>query len=1117
MKCFTARLSLLLFLCTTYTNISFGQCEVLTSASSYEIYCGESVDLSAFGQSTGTVVLSEDFNSGGFGAGWSSTPGATNFTNPCSATGVDGTTHAWMDDNTTVPRTLESATYDLTAATAGVTICFDLLFASQGGAAPCEGPDEPDEGVYLEYSIDGGATWVTIHYFDPNGGNDPQLTNWNNWCFQIPVAAITTNTMFRWHQTADSGADYDHWGIDNVEIYQNDVNAELEWLHDGYSYGVGNSGGVNPNSVSPTTTTTYTAQLTTGSGDVCTEDVTIIVLDPNFDVNLTANPNPICDGDCAQINGNADVIYDPGGPITYENNEFDLIIGTPAVPFLNPIGDVSSDMNINVTGINQPNVTNGLITSVCINEYYLTSITGSIDLSNLEIILECPDGTSITLANIGDLNGTLISNMCFELGGPPVSSGASPYNGTFAPAESWANLNGCSSNGVWNLTIQGEHTDLDIPGGGLSGWLINFDNPPDIQTPTYSWTPTTDLSDPTIYNPEACPTTTTTYTLEVGNGVPGCATHSEDITITVDPCTGCTPPVLNLDPITVCAPNNADLNDAINASSDPATTTTFYNSQTDAQNATNPIGNMVGASGAYWVRAEDPADPTCFLEYQINVTVITVSYSVNIVDENCGGVDGEIDLTASGGDAPYTYSIDNGTTTQATALFTGLTTGTYDIVVVDDNGCEATGTEVVNSIGGPSIDAVAIQDPTCAGDCDGEISLTVSGGTSPYVYQWADNLGNPIGGNNATITGLCAGDYGVAVTDAAGICFSTETATLTDPALEDPSFTLTNFCEGAPNNANITGDAGGTFTFNPVPTDGATIDGATGEISNGVNGATYTVEYTTGGACPETSTETVTVTGFTFNSNTVDENCGNADGEIELTPNGGVAPYTYSIDNGATTQASEIFTGLDAGVYDIVIIDDNGCESNGQVSVANVGGPSINQLIVQDPSCDGACDGEITVVTSGGTPPYSYDWFDNAGNPIGTGTDVITGLCAGDYSVEVNDASGAGLCPVSSNITLTDPPIEDASFTLGDFCEGAVNNANGIANSGGVFTFNPVPTDGATIDPTTGEISNGVGGTTYSVEYETPGACPETSIESVDVLPGPIFNLSHNDPTCGNV
>lgn len=1099
------------------------QCEATATASEYEIYCGESVDLTAFGQSSGTVVLSEDFNSGGFGTGWGSTPGATSFTNPCSPGGVDGTPHAWMDNNTSVPRTLESSPYDLTAATAGVTICFDLLFASQGDAAPCEGPDEPDEGVYLEYSTDGGTTWQTIHYFDPNGGNDPQLTNWNNWCFQVPPGAITNNTIFRWHQTADSGADYDHWGIDNVEIYQNDVNAELVWLHDGYSYGVGNPGGTNPNSVSPTSTTTYTVELTTGSGTTCTDDVTITVLDPVIDANINLNPSTICPGDCADITGDAAWVLDPGGIETYENNQLEIVAtGSAAV-------------NINIQDLNMNTIDPGSIQEICVNDFNYTGTevcsnfggcncngtqinlgaTCNIDASSFNITVSTPDGCEITLVPSSTITTTGIQDMCFvPTGGAPISSGSGSYTGQFDPTDPFSALDGCDANGVWTLEFNTGSGGLGLGAGSLTGWNITFDDPPIEQPVNATWTPGTDLSSTNTINTQACPTTTTTYTIELDNGVAGCATYTEDFTVTVDPCTGCTPPntVIN-DPLTACDPNSVGLNTAIDATSDPANYS-FYNSQTDAQNATNSISSTVTSSGSYWVRAEDPSDPTCFDVYEIQVIVTTVTYNASITDENCGNVDGEIDLTANGGTTPYTYSIDNGSTTQGNGTFSNISAGSYDIVITDDNGCEVTGTETVGNIGGPTITSITQTDPTCAGDCDGSLEVVVTGGTAPYSYQWLDNGGNPVGPDAAIINGLCADDYSVEVTDGGGSgCTVTDNTTLTDPPLEDPTFTFNDFCEGSANAPTITGDAGGSFAFNPVPTDGATIDAATGEISNGVNGATYTVEYTTGGPCPESSTETVSVTGFTFSNTVVDENCGNLDGEISLTPNGGTAPYTYSIDNGNTTQGNGTFTGLSAGVYNIVITDDVGCTATGQVSVANIGGPTIDQMNVIDPSCPGACDGEVEVIVSGGTPPYTYNWTDGGGNPVGGNTATITGLCADDYSVEVADA--AATCPVSSTSTLTDPAPDDASFSLTDFCEGTTNSASGIATPGGTFAFNPAPGDGATIDASTGEVSNGVGGTTYTIEYTTPGACPETSTETVDVIAAPQFTVSGTNPGCG--
>ncbi|MGV3610374.1 MAG: gliding motility-associated C-terminal domain-containing protein [Fluviicola sp.] len=1125
------------------------QCDINATASSTTITCGQSVNLSAFGSSTGQMVLNETFNTGNFGPGWASTPGSTNFNNPCSPAGVDGTPHAWMGSNTSVPRTLTSSPYNLLAATAGVSICFDLLFSEQGDAAPCEGPDEPDEGVFLQYSIDGGVTWIDIHYFDPNGGNDPQLTNWNNWCFALPPAAITANTRIRWHQTADSGADYDHWGIDNVQIFQNDINAEVEWLHDGYSYGVGNPGGVNPNPVTPITTTTYTAQITTGTGQVCTTTVTVTVVPPVYDIDVAANPTTVCTGECSTISGTGQIILDPGGIETYENNEF------------NVVASGSASVNINVQGINTTNIINGLIQNVTINgfsfsgSFFCTSFGGcncngatigfgqtcNLTASGFTVTLTSPGGCDIILAPAGVANGNYNNTVFVPVGGSAMGGTFPASGGPWNPNEPFSGLNGCDPNGVWTLTFNAPGLGLGF--GTLQGWSITFDDPPIYAPVNYSWSPTTGLSNPASINTQACPVATTNYVLTVSNGTPGCPTHTENVNIIVDPCNGCTPPLVNVNPLTTCAPGTVDLSTAIASGSAPATFS-YHATQTDAQNDVSPISTTVGTSGTYWLRYEDPLDPTCFGTAQITVTITPAA---------------------------------------------------------------------------------------------------------------------------------------------------------------NPAFTVTNFCPGGTNQATGIATPGGTFSFNPAPADGATINPSTGSISNATSGTTYTVQYNTGGACPSSTTHTVTATSFTYSAVITAENCGNSDGTIVLTPNGGTPAYTYSI-NGGPGQVSGSFSGLASGSYTINISDNAGCQTTGTENVGSIGGPTIDNLQVVDPTCGGGCNGSITATVSGGTTPYTYEWFDASNNPIGTNSAILSNLCGGTYSLHVSDANGAstqlfsedfenaaagwtlnvpmgtegadpnyfevdddeggvapggcgiagngdatlhitsvffpaggaaydagGLCGLlfcpqtnrqaespaintvgQSNLTLnfdyiaqgdipndqatvwyntgsgwnqlgtalssticgsgqgmwtayssplpascenipnlriairwqnnddgvgTDPSVAinnleiitasaascpaidfatltapggggDPSFTVSNYCEGSANSATGIITAGGTFTFNPVPADGATINATTGAITNGVGGTTYTVQYTTPGACSTSQTHTVTVndLPNPVIS-----------
>lgn len=148
------------------------QCDVIAQASFASIKCGDSVMLSAIGFSQGSTIAN-DFNNSTPGSGWLSSNSAI-FTNPCFPLGVDNTPHLWMGNTGGAPRFLNSPILNFSNE---VNVCFDLVYATQGANSPCEGPDLPDEGVFFQYTLDGGTEWHTIHYFDPKGGYDPVLTS----------------------------------------------------------------------------------------------------------------------------------------------------------------------------------------------------------------------------------------------------------------------------------------------------------------------------------------------------------------------------------------------------------------------------------------------------------------------------------------------------------------------------------------------------------------------------------------------------------------------------------------------------------------------------------------------------------------------------------------------------------------------------------------------------------------------------------------------------------------------------------------------------------------------------------------------------------------------------
>jgi uncharacterized repeat protein (TIGR01451 family) len=373
------------------------------------------------------------------------------------------------------------------------------------------------------------------------------------------------------------------------------------------------------------------------------------------------------------------------------------------------------------------------------------------------------------------------------------------------------------------------------------------------------------------------------------------------------------------------------------------------------------------------------------------------SISVAATPANCNN--GTATVTVSpGATLPISCNWSNGANT---ASLTALHAGLYGVTVTDALGCVSgmpLGTATMgfsNTVTVPQAYAISVPLTATPASCaatDGAVTATPSGGTAPYTYLWNN------GATTQTQTGIPTGFYEVLVTDANGCTgIGTGTGLVSSPSpLTVTSSASPSLCTIPSGNATVTASGG----LPPYSIQWYTTPAHTGTTATGLAAGTYTYKVTDASGCSITSTVTVPpVNSINTNFSAIPAACSSSTGTLMVTPTGGVAPYTYFWNTGATAPS---LAGAAPGTYTVTITDNMSCK----VTAAHVlpsNSPVGAGVLTIPASCILSNDGSIIATPFGGSAPYAYGWSS------GGTTSAITGLTYGPYWLNVTDASGCSI------------------------------------------------------------------------------------------------------------
>ena len=425
-------------------------------------------------------------------------------------------------------------------------------------------------------------------------------------------------------------------------------------------------------------------------------------------------------------------------------------------------------------------------------------------------------------------------------------------------------------------------------------------------------------------------------------------------------------------------------------------------------------------SGAYTLTVTDNNNCNSIIQVVIDEpqTGITIQ-AANISNVTCNaGNDGQIEISASGGQSGYSYSWSNGSNSNTIA---NLNAGQYTVTVTDGSQCSIvenyTVSEPANAL---SVSINATSQSNCSGGNGGSASATATGGTASYTYLWST------GQSGRTINNLSPGTYSVTSTDSQQ-CEASSSVTINAPSgnitisiLQKQNVRCNGGSDGSITVSASGGQSGYTYVWS-TNNSSATI--------NNLSAGNYSVTATDANGCTSSRQIAITEPSTTLSATATEDNSDTcaitADGQASVSVVGGSPSYTYAWSSGGTGTVEGQLT---AGSYDVTVTDADDCSVVASVVITE----SSNSLIANASqsravTCQGGSDGIATATAIGGSMPYSYAWS------TGESTRSIYNLVAANYQVTISDING---CARSSSVNIA-PGVNEYTLQNGNMLTGS--------------------------------------------------------------------------------